>query len=121
LVGEIEIVDRLQKGKMSATRQSRESRLLAMCDLFSREQRQEITICPALSLSPINQPAPDPAGIRQVQSLEERIEIGVGGDHDRPSTRREDAAVLGRVQRLRCAPPLRAPAALWTRLARGSE
>ena len=61
------------------------------------------------------------ASIRQVQPLEEGIEIGVSGDHDRPPTRREDAAVLARVQRLRCAPPLRAPAALWTRPARGGE
>jgi len=67
-----------------------------------------------------DQAAPDPASIRQVQPLEDGNEIGISGDRDRPPTRRERAAVLGRVQRLRCAPPLRAPAALWTRPARGS-
>jgi len=51
---------------------------------------------------------------------ESPLEIGIGGNHDRPPTRRDDAAVLDRVQRLHCAPPLRAPAALWTRPARGS-
>ena len=56
-----------------------------------------------------------------MQPFEERIEVVIGGDHDRPPTRREDAAVLGRVQVLRCAPPLRAPSATWTRPARGSR
>jgi hypothetical protein len=36
-------------------------------------------------------------------------------------TPRHYAAVLGRVQVLRCAPPLRAPSATWTRPARGSR
>jgi hypothetical protein len=37
-----------------------------------------------------------------------------------PPTNRDCAAVLGRVQVLRTAPPLRAPSATWTRPARGS-
>jgi hypothetical protein len=106
---------------MRAARQSGEAGLLTMGDLLGREQRQEISIGPSFSLGAIDQPAPHPAGIRQVQPLEERIEVGIGGDHDRPPTRREDAAVLARVQRLRCAPPLQAPAALWTRPVRGSD
>jgi hypothetical protein len=62
-----------------------------------------------------------PSRIRQVQPLEERIEIGVGGGHDRPPPRCGDAAVLSRVQALRCAPALRAPPAAWTRPPRGSR
>ena len=121
LIGEIEIVDRLEKGKVRAARQSREARLLPMGDLLGGEQREEIAIGPALALGALDQIAPDASRIREMQPFEERVEIGVGGDHDRPPTRREDAAVLGRVQALRCAPALRAPAAAWTRPARGSH
>jgi hypothetical protein len=39
--------------------------------------------------------------------------------HDRLPSPRHCAAVLGRVQVLHCVPPLRAPSATWTRLARG--
>jgi hypothetical protein len=57
------------------------------------------------------------------EPLEEAIEIVRCGRHDRPPTPRDDAAVLGRVQGLRCAPPpLRgAPRAPWTRPPRGSR
>ena len=54
-----------------------------------------------------------------MQPLEEAVEIVVGRDHDRPPTRREDTAVLGRGQVLRCAPPLRAPSATWPQPPRG--
>ena len=106
---------------MRAARESREPRLLAMRDFLGGQQRQEIPIRPALALGAVDEVAPDASRIRQVQPFEEGIEIGLVGDHDRPPTRREDAAVLGRVQGLRCAPPLRAPPAPWTRPARGSE
>ena len=120
LVGEIEIVDRLQKRKMCAACQPREPRLLSMRDLFGGEQRQEIAVGPRLPLRALDQVAPHTPGVCQMQSFEEGVEIRIVRHHDRPPTRREDAAVLDRVQRLRCAPPLRAPAALWTRPVRGS-
>src|SRR3989440_5769525 len=91
-----------------------------MRDLFGGQQREEIAVGPGLTLRALDKVAPDTPGVGQVESLEERIEVRLVGDHDRPPTRREDAAVLGRVQRLRCAPP-RAPEALWTRPARGSD
>ena len=47
LIGEIEIVDRLQKRKVRATGESREPGLLAMRDLLGREQREEVAIGPA--------------------------------------------------------------------------
>jgi integrase len=63
LIGEIEIVDRLQKRKVRASRQPRESSLLAMGNLLSRQQGQEISIGPPLPLGAINQTAPDATGI----------------------------------------------------------
>ena len=92
-----------------------------MGDLLGDQQREEVAIGPRLPLGALHEVAPDAPRIGEVQPLEERIEIVIGGDHDRPPTRREGAAVLGRVQVLRCAPPLRAPSATWTRPARGSE
>src|SRR4051812_6840183 len=120
-MGEIEVIDGLQKRKVCPACQARESRLLAMGDLFGGQQREEITVGPGLALGALDEVAPHAPRIGEVESLEEGIEVGLVSDHDRPPTRREDAAVLGRVQRLRCAPPLRAPEALWTRPARGSD
>jgi len=80
LIGEIEIVDGLQKGKMRAARQPSESRLLTMRDLLCREQCQEVPIGPSLSFRPIDQAAPQPAGIREVQPLEKRSESKLEGD-----------------------------------------
>src|SRR5262245_51304611 len=91
-----------------------------MRDFFGGEQREEITIRPALTFRALDQVAPHAARIREVESFEEGIEVGLVSDHDRPPTRREDTAVLGRVHGLRCAPPRRAPRAPWTRPARGS-
>ena len=47
LIREIEIVDRLEKRKVRASREPREPRLLAMRDLFGDEQREEVAIGPA--------------------------------------------------------------------------
>ncbi len=89
LVREIESVDGSERESARGC-QSCEARLLAVRDLLRREQRQEVTIRPPLSFRPVDQPAPDPAGIREVHSLEP-IEIGIGGHHDRHPTRREMA------------------------------
>ena len=113
----IEIVDGLQEGEVRASSPSAESRLLTVRDLLGGEQGQEIAIRPPLPLRPVNEAAPDPTGIRQVQPFEEGIEIRIGGDHDRPPARREDAAVRDRVQRLRC----RLPDTAATRWARCSD
>jgi len=102
------------------SRQARESRLLPMRDLFGDQQCEKVAIGPGLALRALHKVAPDAPRIGEMQALEEGVEVVFGRDHDRPPTRREDAAVLGRVQVLRCAPPLRAPSATWTRPARGS-
>ena len=61
--------------------------------------------------------------IRRPNRLKTPSESSGCGPHDRPPTPSDDAAVLGRVQGLRCAPPpLRgAPRAPWTRSPRGSR
>src|SRR5262245_64885810 len=107
---------------MGATGQARESRLLTMRDLLRGEQREKIAVRPRFALGALDELPPDAARIREMQPLEESIEVGVAGNHDRPPTRRDAAAVLSRVQGLRCAPPaLRAaPRAPWTRPPRGS-
>jgi len=120
LIREIEIIDRLQKRKVRASHQAREPRLLPVGDLFGHEQREEVAIGPGLALDALHQVPPHAARIGEMEALEEPVEVGIGRDHDRPPTRRETAAVLDRVQVLRCAPPLRAPSATWTRPVRGS-
>jgi hypothetical protein len=51
---------------MRAACQPLQSRLLAVRNLLGGQQRQEIPIGPPLPFRPIDQPAPDPAGIRQM-------------------------------------------------------
>ncbi|MEO7270933.1 MAG: hypothetical protein ABI211_02900, partial [Vicinamibacterales bacterium] len=106
---------------MGASHQAGEPRLLPVGDLFRHEQGQEVAIGPSLPLRALDQVTPHASRIREVQPLEERIEIRLKGDHDRSPTRREDAAVLSRVQVRRGAPPRWAPSATWTRLPRGSR
>ena len=60
-----------------------------MRDLFGDQQREEIAIGPRLPLGALHEVAPHAAGIGQMQPLEERIEVVIGGDHDRPPTRRD--------------------------------
>ena len=50
LVGEVEIVDRLQKRKVRAARQPREARLLPMRDFLGDQEREEVAIGPGLPL-----------------------------------------------------------------------
>ena len=53
LIGEIEIVDRLQKGKVRPARQPGEPRLLAMGDLLGGQQGEEVAIGPRLPLGAV--------------------------------------------------------------------
>jgi hypothetical protein len=98
LIGEVEIIDRLQKGKVGAPRESPQACLLPMRDLLGDQEGEEIVIRPRLALGPLHEIAPDAPGIREMQSFEEGIEIPIGRHHDRPPTRRDRPAVLGRVQ-----------------------
>ena len=84
MISEIETINRFEKREVRAAGQPRQSRLLTMGDLLSRQQGQEIAVRPPFLLGAINQAAPHAAGIRQMQPFEERVEVGIGGDHDRP-------------------------------------
>ncbi len=118
LVGEIEIVDRLEKRKVRTAREPRQSGLLPVGDLLGGEHREEIAVGPGFALGALHEVSPDASGIGEMQAFEEQVEI-VGRRHDRPPTRRGDTPVLERVQVRRSAPPLRAPSATWTRPPRG--
>jgi hypothetical protein len=66
LHGEIEIIDRLEKGEVRAAHHARNPRLLALRDFFRDEERQEVTIAPLLAFRALHQLAPRSASIRQV-------------------------------------------------------
>src|SRR5919106_2201547 len=86
LHGEIEIIDRLEKWEVRAAHHARHARLLALRDFFRDEECEEIAIAPLLALRALYELAPRSAGIRQVQALEEGVELGVGeiDGHRRP-------------------------------------
>ena len=111
----------LRNGKCARRVSRAEPRLLAMRDLFGDQQREEVAIGPRLALGALHEIAPDASRIGEVQPLEERIEVVSAAIMTGLRRGESDAAVLGRVQVLRCAPPLRAPSATWTRPARGSR
>src|SRR4029453_3879744 len=75
LIGEVEIIDRLQKRKVGAPRESPQARLLPMRDLLGDQEGEEIVIRPRLALGPLYEIAPDAPGIPEMQSFEEGIEI----------------------------------------------
>src|SRR5712692_1908450 len=91
-----------------------------MCDFLRDEQREEVAIAPLLLLGPPRQFSPRAARVGQVQPLQQGIERLIRERHDRPPSALKGSTVLGRVQALRFAPALRAPAAAWTRPARGA-
>ena len=78
LIGEVEIIDRLEKRKVRAPRQPPEPRLLPMGDLLGDQQREEIAIGPRLPLGALHEVAPDAPRIGEVQPLEEGVEILIG-------------------------------------------
>ena len=78
LIREVEIVDRLQKRKVRAARESPEARLLPMRDLLGDQERQEVVVRPRVALGALHEVAPDAPGIREMQPFEERIEVLIG-------------------------------------------
>ena len=89
LVGEIEIVDRLEEGKRGAAHEPGETRLLALGDFLGDEHREELRIGPLLLLRTHEDVPPHATGIGEVQALEQRIQIDVGHRRGlRASTRR---------------------------------
>ena len=77
MIGEIEIVDRLEKGKVGAPREARQTGLLAVRDLFRRQECEEIAVRPRFALGAVDELPPDAARIREMQAFEERVEIRV--------------------------------------------
>ena len=84
LIGEIEVVDRLEKRKVGPARQTPEARLLAMGDLFGQEQREKIATGPVLAFGAAHEVSPHPSRIGQMQPFETAIQIEVGDLHERP-------------------------------------
>ena len=66
LIREIEIVDRLEKGKVRAPREARQPRLLPMRDLFGHEHGEKVAIGPRLTLGALDEIAPDAPGIGEM-------------------------------------------------------
>jgi hypothetical protein len=79
-------------------------------NLLDRKQRESRAVRSPLSFRLVDQPASHTAAFCLMQSFKRGIEI-VCRRRSAPPLRREDVVVLGGVEKLRCAPPLRAPGA----------
>jgi hypothetical protein len=75
LIDEVEIVDRFEKREVGAAREPTEPRLLALRDFLRDEEREEILIGPLFVLGTDEQVAPHTAGVGEMETLEQRIEI----------------------------------------------
>lgn len=78
LVGEVEIVDRLEKREAGASAQSRAPGLLALGDLLGDEQREQMLVGRLLAFSALEEIPPDAAGVGEMEALEQAIEIDSG-------------------------------------------
>jgi hypothetical protein len=85
LEGEVEVVDGLEEGEAGPSRESTETCLLALGDLLRDEQGEEVPEGPLLLLRPLDEAGPDPAGVGEVEPLEQMIELVVAGLHGRLS------------------------------------
>jgi hypothetical protein len=96
---------------------------LPVGDFLGHQQGEETAIGPLLLLGAPCQVPLGAARVGQVRALEQRIELGVVRSIVIVALRRRQtvAPCFGRVQALRFAPALRAPAAAWTRPPRGAE
>ena len=78
LQGEVEVVDGLEIGKVGATRQPLQPCLLAMRHFLGDEQGEEVPVGPLLLFGARDHLAIDPAQVRQVETLEQRVELDFG-------------------------------------------
>ncbi|MFO0738199.1 MAG: hypothetical protein U0270_20070 [Labilithrix sp.] len=85
LQGEVEVVDRLEEGKVCTPGQPTESRLLAMRDLFSDERGEEVAVAPAVLLCARDKVAPDAPRVGEVKALQQIVDRDVGCIHVRVS------------------------------------
>ena len=82
---EVEIVDRLQKGKPCAAGEPHETCLLAVRDLLGDERGEKVAMAPALFLRARAQIAPDAARVGEVKALEQIIDGNLGRVHEKSS------------------------------------
>jgi hypothetical protein len=85
LVGEVELVDRLEEREARPMREPREARVAALRDLLADESCQEVVEGPLLFLGACDEIAPHPAGVGKVQPLEQPVQVDVGGLHSASS------------------------------------
>src|SRR6266404_3430315 len=88
LLGEVEVVDRLEEREMGVMRCPAQARAVAVPDLLSQHGGQEITMRPLLGAGVLGELWPAASGIGQVQPLEHGIDVEGGrveGDHGRTS------------------------------------
>ena len=91
LVGEVELVNRLQERELRPMREATEAGMAALGDLPD-QGREEVVEGPLLFLGACNEVAPDAPRVGEVQALEQPIEIDVSGLHSASSWRRRPAA-----------------------------
>jgi hypothetical protein len=96
LQAEIEVVDGLEEGEARAMRETLDARLLALGNLLDGEHDEEIAVGPLLSFGALDEIAPHASGVGQVESLEQRVEIGVGHVHGKVLGMMEVGVVRGR-------------------------
>ena len=97
LVGEVELLDRLQERELCPTRQPSEAGVGALRDLLGDQGGEELVEGPLLGLGARDEIAPDAPGVGEVQALEQPIQIDVDGLHSASSCWRR--SVLGGAER----------------------
>lgn len=80
---------------MRPPREAGQPRLLPMGDLLGDQQRQEVAIRPGVALRAQHKIAPHASGIGEMQPFEERVQIVIGRDHDRPARGSRVTAIVG--------------------------
>jgi hypothetical protein len=81
LVGEVELVDGLEEGELGPAREALDARLLAVGHLLGHEHGEELAVGPLLALGARDELAVDAPGVGQVEPLEHRLEVDLGGRH----------------------------------------
>src|SRR5215469_5097342 len=72
---EVELVNGLEEGKVSAARTALQAGLLAVRHFFGQQKSQKVAIAPAFFFSSIRHLLVDTPGVRQVQPAEQRLEL----------------------------------------------
>ena len=85
LVGEVEVIDRLQERELRSMREPAEACMAALGDLLSDQRGEEVMEGPLLFLGARDEIAPDAPRVGEVQALEQPIEVDVGGLHSASS------------------------------------